>query len=402
MDKRIREMQRVYKFRLYPNKEQEESLSFVMEDCRWVYNHFLSTWNNADKIPSRYELQATLPQLKAVRPTLGNVNSKVLQMVLFTLYTNLSSLVALKKKGKKVGRLRYKKYGSFKSFILNQSGFKVKTTGNRLDKLYVSKVGDVQIMLHQEIEGDIKQVIIKKYKSGEWYALVCAEKEVQSTDKLPESLVGIDMGLSHFLTDNNGVQIENPKFYKQTLKRIKIEQQRLSRKKKGSNNRLIQKIKLNNLYNKLTHQRDDFLHKLSRGYVDKYDMISAEDLNIGNMVRNHNFAQSILDSSWGKFFSMLSYKAESAGKIFVKIDPRNTSKECSVCGSIQDMPLSQRTYNCSACGSIMDRDVNAATNILKRGIVRQGLPYKHLEIAPLPIPFQVSASAIVEGGSPFR
>jgi len=319
-----------------------------------------------------------------------------------TVYSNLSSLVALKKKGRKVGRLRYKKYGQFKSFILNQSGFKVKTTGNRLDNLYVSKVGDIPIRLHQKIEGVVKQVIIKKYMSGEWYALVCTEKETQSTKQTPQSFIGLDVGLLHFLTDNIGRQIENPKFYKQTLKRIKKEQSRLSRKKKGSNNRLKQKKRLNTLYNKLTNQRNDFLHKLSRHYVDAYDLIAVEDLNITGMVRNRHPSQSILDSSWSKFFFMISYKAESADKVFVKVDPKNTSKECSICGNIQDMPLSERIYHCPVCDATADRDVNAAINILKRGIVRQGLPSTLLEVAPLPTPMQVSASVIVEGRSPFR
>lgn len=395
-------MQTTYKFRLYPTSEQEQSLSFVMEVCRWVYNHFLYIWNSVPKIPSRYDLQAILPELKKDHPDLKKVNSKTLQMVLFTLYSNLSSLVALKKKGKKVGRLRYKKYGQFKSFILNQSGFKVKTTGNRLDNLYVSKVGDIPIRLHQKIEGVIKQVIIKKYRSGEWYAMVCTEKETQSTTQTPQSFIGLDVGLLHFLTDNIGRQIENPKFYKQALKRIKKEQRRLSSKKKGSNNWLKQKKRLNKSYDKLTHQRDDFLHKLSRYYVDAYDLIIAEDLTITGMVRNRNLSQSILDSSWSKFFFMLSYKAESADKVFVKIDPKNTSKECSVCGNIQDIPLSKRTYYCAICDATVDRDVNAAINILKRGIVRQGLPSTLLEIAPLPTPLQVSASVIVEGRSPFR
>ena len=394
-------MPAVYKFRLYPTSEQEQSLLFVMEVCRWVYNHFLSIWNSVPKIPSRYDLQATLPELKKDRPDLKKVNSKTLQMVLFTLYTNLSSLVALKKKGRKVGRLRFKKYGQFKSFILNQSGFKVKTTGNHLDNLYVSKVGNIPIRLHQKIEGVIKQVIIKKYRSGEWYALVCTEKETQSTKQTPQSVIGLDVGLLHFLTDNIGRQIENPKFYKQTLKRIKKEQRRLSRKKKGSNNRLKQKNRLNKLYDKLTNQRDDFLHKLSRYYVDAYDLIAVEDLNITGMMRNRHLSQSILDSSWSKFFFMVSYKAESADKVFVKVDPKNTSKECSTCGNIQDMPLSERIYHCPACDATADRDVNAAINILKRGIVRQGLPSTLLEIAPLPTPLQVSASAIIEGRSPF-
>lgn len=395
-------MQMVYKFRLYPTSEQEQSLLFVMEVCRWIYNHFLSIWNGVTKIPSRYDLQATLPELKKDHPHLKKVNSKILQMVLFMLYNNLKALRELKKNGRKVGRLRYKKYGRFKSFILNQSGFKVKTTGNTLDKLYVSKVGDIPIKLHQKMDGVIKQVIIKKYKSGEWYALICTEKDAQHKIQTPRSFIGLDMGLLHFLTDNMGIQIENPKFYKQTLKRIKIEQRRLSRKKRGSKNRLNQKLKLNKLYNKLTNQRGDFLHKLSRYYVDTYDLISIEALNIPNMVRNHNLSQSILDSSWSKFFYMLSYKAESAGKILIKVDPKNTSKECSICGNIKDMPLSDRVYNCSECGIIIDRDVNAAINILKRGIMRQGLPSTLPEIAPLQNLFQVSASSIVEGRSPFR
>ena len=126
------------------------------------------------------------------------------------------------------------------------------------------------------------------------------------------------------------------------------------------------------------------------------------DYGITNMVRNYNLSQSILDSSWSKFFYMLSCKAESAGKILIKVDPGNTSKECSICGNVQDMPLSERMYNCSECGIAVDRDVNAATNILKRGITRQGLPSTLLEMAPLQNLLQVSASAVVEGRSPLR
>ncbi|CAD6492031.1 MAG: putative transposase [Candidatus Argoarchaeum ethanivorans] len=395
-------MQMVYKFRLYPTSEQEQFLLFVMEVCRWVYNHFLSIWNSVAKIPGRYDLQATLPQLKDDNPNLKKVNSKTLQMVLFMLYNNLKVLRELKKKGRKVGRLRYRKYGRFKSFILNQSGFKLKITDNRLDKLYVSKVGDIPIRLHQKIDGVIKQVIIKKYQSGKWYALICTEKDAQPKNQMPRSFIGLDMGLLHFLTDTAGRQIENPKFYKQTLKLIKIGQRKLSRKKKGSKNRLKQKLRLNRLYDKLTHQRDDFLHKLSRYYVDTYDLISVEDLNVTNMVKNHKLSQSILDSSWSKFFYMLSYKAESAGKILIKVNPKNTSKECSICGSMQDMPLSERIYNCSECGIVIDRDVNAAINILRRGIIRQGLPFTLPETAPLQSLLQVSASSVVEGRSHLR
>ncbi|GAH60981.1 unnamed protein product, partial [marine sediment metagenome] len=175
--------------------------------------------------------------MKKEHEGLKKVNSKTLQMVLFMLYNNLKALRELKKKGRKVGRLRYKKYGKIKSFILNQSGFKVIKTDNRLDKLYISKVGDIPIRVHREIEGKIKQVIIKQYKSGEWYALISADNEVSVITKTIEKVIGLDMGIKFFLSDSDGRQIENPKFYKKTLERLRIEQRKLSRTKKGSKNR---------------------------------------------------------------------------------------------------------------------------------------------------------------------
>jgi putative transposase len=377
------EMQITYKFRLYPSAEEEKKLLFVLEICRLLYNSFLALWNDSEKIPLRYKLQAMLPAMKEEREDLKKVNSKTLQMVLFMLYNNLKALRELKKNGRKVGKLRYKKYGNFKSFILNQSGFKVIKTGNRLDRLHISKVGDIPIRIHREIECLIKQVIIKRYKSGEWYALVCVDKKYTMIERVIEKVIGLDMGVKFFLSDSDGKQVENPKFYKKTLERIRVEQRKLSPKKKGSNNRKKQILQLAKLHQRLTNQRDDFLHKLSRFYVDSYDLIAIEDLNIKGMTRNHHLAQSILDASWSKFFRMLSYKAESAGKIVVKVNPRGTSKEYKY-------------------GEELDRDYNASLNILERGMLGQGLPFEPLEIEPLRELKQVSASSVVEGGSPLR
>jgi len=374
-------MEKTYKFRLYPNKEQEKKLFTILNLCAWVYNFFLSKWSETDKIPSRYTLQAMLPTLKEEKSELKEVNSKTLQMVLFKLYSNLKVLSSLKKNGKRVGRLRYKKY--VKSFILNQSGYKVIKTEKRLGRLYISKVGEISIRIHREIEGKIKQVIIKQYKSGDWYALVSVDKEISLITKAIDKVIGLDMGIKFFLSDSDGRQIENPKFYKKTLDRIKIEQRKLSRTKKGSNNRKKQILRLVKLYQRLTNQRDDFLHKLSRFYVNSYDLISVEDLIITNMVKNHRFAQSILDASWSKFFGMLSYKAESAGKVVPKINPRDTSKE--------------HKY-----GYEIDRDYNASINILERGMVGQGLPFEPSEVEPLRELTFVPASSVVEAGSTFR
>jgi len=376
-------MQITYKFRLYPSAEEEKKLLFVLEVCRLLYNSFLAIWNDSDKIPSRYKLQAMLPSMKEEHEGLKKVNSKTLQMVLFTLYNNLKALRELKKKGRKVGRLRYKKYGQLKSFILNQSGFKQITTGNRLDKLHISKVGDIPIRIHREIEGKVKQVIVKQYKSGEWYALISVDKEVSVVTRTIEKVIGLDVGVKFFLSDSDGRQIENPKFYKKTLERLEIEQRRLSRKKKGSQNRKKQVLRLAKLHQRLTNQRDDFLHKLSRFYVDSYDLIAVEDLNIKGMTRNHHLAQSILDASWSKFFGMLESKAEIAGSLVPKVNPRGTSKE--------------HKY-----GMEIDRDYNASLNILERGMLGQGLPFVPSEVEPLRELIPISASSIVEVGSPLR
>ena len=376
-------MQITYKFRLYPSAEEEKKLLFVLELCRLLYNSFLSICNDSDKIPSRYTLQAMLPAMKEEHEGLKKANSKTLQMVLFTLYNNLKALRELKKKGRKVGRLRYKKYGQFKSFVLNQSGFKVVKTDKRLDKLYISKVGDVPVRIHREIEGKIKQVIVKQYKTGEWYALISADKEVSVITKVMDKVIGLDVGIKFFLSDSDGRQIENPKFYKKTLERLRIEQRKLSRKKKGSQNRKKEILRLAKLHQRLTNQRDDFLHKLSRFYVDNYDLIAIEDLNIKGMTKNRHLAQSILDASWSKFFGMLSCKAESAGKTVERVNPRGTSKE--------------HKY-----GMEIDRDYNASINILERGLLGQGLPFVPSEVEPLRTLIQVSASSIVEVGSPLR
>ena len=234
------------------------------------------------------------------------------------------------------------------------------------------------IRIHREIKGNIKQVIIKKHNSGKWFACICTQEEIKVEKRDIKKVIGIDVGLKHFLTDSDRRQIENPRFYKKTLERIEVVQHWLSRKQKGSKNREKQRVKLAKLYEKLVNQRDDFLHKLSRFYADNYDAICVENLNIRNMVRNHNLAGRILDASWGRFLQLLEYKAERAGALVVKVNPRGTSKE-------RDKPL--------------DRDYRASLNILMRG---WDSPETPAETKPLRKLIQVPVSSIIEAGSPFR
>ncbi|MEM0328434.1 MAG: transposase, partial [Thermoproteota archaeon] len=344
---------------------------------RQTYNYFLAQWNGNSKIPSRFELQAQLPKLKREKPELCNVYSKVLQMVLYQLYSNLKALSKMKKNRKKVGRLRFKSKGWFKTFVYNQSGFKLTKTEKRLDLLRLSKIGDIPIRVHRTIEGRIKQVIVKRHNSGKWFACISVEKEIKVANREPKRIVGLDVGVRHFLTDSDGRQIENPRFYEKTIRRIRVLHHWLSRKRKDSKNREKQKIKLAKAYEKLINQRDDFLHKLSRFYVNNYDVICVEDLNIQKMVRNHNLAQKILDASWGRFLQLLEQKAERAAVRVVKVNPRGTSEGLSY----------ENPY----------RDWISANRIKMRG---WDSPKTPAEMKPLLV--EIPASLIVEAGSPLQ
>jgi putative transposase len=361
-----------YRYRLYPSKQQESTLLCHLDICRQLYNTLLSLkCNNI----GRKQLQVMLPEMKKHRLELAEVYSKALQMVNIQLHHNLSVLHALKLKGRKVGRLRFKKEGRYRTLNYNQSGFSIDGK-----KLSLSKIDLIPIKLHRPIAGKPKGVLITHAKSGKWFAIFQCEHPSQPLPSCNKS-VGIDVGLKHFLSDSDGRQIENPRYYRKTEQKLKIAQRSLSRKRKGSSYRSNARLKVARLSEKLTNQRDDFLHKLSRFYVNYYGLIAVEDLRIRNMVRSRNYAKSILDASWGKFFKLLSCKAESAGRIVVKVNPRGTSQE----------------YN----HGLIDRDYNASLNILELGLAGSGRPYEPVETRPILAPHQVPASLIIEAGSPY-
>lgn len=361
-----------YRFRLYPSRKTEEILLRHLDLCRWLYNHLLEELNKAEgQKLSQKDTQALIVKLKKEKPELKQVYSKVLQMVNYQLWSNIRALSALKKNGRKIGKLRYK--GNwFKTLNYNQSGFRLEEK-----KLYLSKVGAINIKLHRPIKGQVKGVLIKRESSGKWFAIFQVENSKDNTTATGKA-IGLDVGIKYFLSDSDGRQIENPKFYKRSLARIRKLHRTLSRKKKGSKNRAKARVKLARAYEKVVNQRDDFLHKLSRFYVNNYDVICVEDLNIKGMVRNHSLAQKILDASWSKFLQMLSYKAENAGGTLLKVNPRGTSLEYKY--------------------GELDRDYNASLNILERGLAGLGRPFAPVEIKPLPL--VVRASVIVEAGSP--
>jgi len=361
-----------YRFRLYPSRKTEEMLFQQLGLCRWLYNRLLEDLNNAKadgRKLTQKDTQSLIVKLKREKPELEQVYSKVLQLVNYQLWSNIRALSVMKKNGRKIGKLRFKGKW-FKTLNFNQSGFKLEGK-----KLCLSKVGAINIKLHRPIEGKVKGVFVKRELSGKWHAIFQCENVQKPLPKMDRT-VGIDVGVKHFLSDSDGRQIENPQFYGRSLERLQKAHRALSRKKKGSKNRTKARVSLAQAYEKVVHQRDDFLHKLSRFYVNNYNVIAVEDLNVTGMVRGR-FVKKILDASWSKFFAMLSYKAENAGRTLVKVNPRGTSREHK--------------------HGELDRDYNASLNILERGLAGLGRPSAPVEIKPL---LAVPASVVVEAGSP--
>ncbi len=206
--------------------------------------------------------------------------------------------------------------------------------------------------------------------------------EIPGVEKVePKTSVGIDLGINTLATLSASTVIENPKTLDKHDSKLRKAQKDLSRKNKGSNNYNKQKTVLKGVYRKVRNVRKDYLHKASRILADTYDQIVFEDLQIKNMVKKHHLARSIHDASWNMLINFTTYKAEEAGGAVKLVNPRNTSKQCSVCGCIQAMPLSQRTYKCPDCGSVMNQDHNAAINILNRHVPTDCGEFKPVKMA---------------------
>ena len=371
-----------YRFRLYPNKEQEQKLLFTLDKCRFVYNKLLEGLNKQEKI-NRNELQHSILKIKEENKEINNIYSKVLQYENYRLFSNLRSLSRLKKKGKKIGKLRFKGKDWFKTFTYNQSGFKLINNGKRCQVLKLSKIGNILVRCHRDINDKIKQVTIKKEASGKWFASIIAENKDTITKTRNKNKVGIDLGILNYIYDSDGNCFDNPKHLSESMVKLAKAQKKLSKKKKGSNNKNKQRLKTAIIHERIVNKRNDFLHKLSRYYINNYSLIAIENLNVKGLIKLSYNAKNIMDASWSRFIQMLEYKAERAGVQIAKVEPGGTTQTCSNCGIEVHKKLWNRIHKCS-CGLEINRDYNSAKEILKRALVRQDLSeFKPMEIKPL-------------------
>ncbi len=363
-------VQQMFKYRIYPSSKQKIRLLNQFKICKEIYNTLLGL-NKKLLVNKKFDFDSLVKDIKTTCPEhYTQAHSQVLQNVsdrLSKAFDNFFNRIKLRKKGVKI-KAGYPRFKSrINSITFPQSGFKFASD----KRLYCSKIGNVHIVLHRVPKGKIKTLTIKVNKANQWFACFSCELPDNIVKHTSKEKIGIDVGIESFATLSKGEQIANPRFLIKSEKKLKLLHRRLSKKKKGSKNRNKARFRLAKQHIKVANQRTDFLHKLSHRITNTYSFIAVEDLIIKNMVKNRYLAKSISDASWNSFINMLSYKAVTCGGQLVKVNPRNTSKTCSTCGTIINLPLSKRKFKCPSCGFVCHRDLNASINILKIG---QDLP----------------------------
>jgi putative transposase len=359
---------KTFKFRIYPTKHQTSFLEFTLEECRYLYNKLLEqrkyAWEIQGVSLNLKIQQKLLPSLKRFHQNFKIINAAVLQNVNSRVDFAFKSFFKRVKSGGKPGYPRFKGKGNYDSITFPQvpKGCQIKN-----EKLVVDKIGHIKIKQHRKLEGKPKTATIKRSHTGKWYVTFICEVE-RKVLPFNKNKVGIDVGIKSFAVLSDNTSINNPKFFRNEEKELVRIQRRFDKTKKGTIERIKRKKVVSRIHERIRFKRENFIHQESRKIVDNYGIICVEDLTITRMVKNHNLAKSIADAAWSGFFNKLSYKAESAGRLFVKVNPAYTSRDCHKCGNRQKLTLADRIYDCPVCGLHIDRDLNSSFNILRLGM----------------------------------
>jgi putative transposase len=364
---------KAYKFRIYPNAEQQVLFAKTFGCCRLVYNYYLdrriSEYNTNKTVITCAMCSKELSDLKKTDDFvfLQEVDSIALQQSLRHLDSAFQNFFKRSKSG----------FPKFKSKNNNKHSYSTVRVDNNIfikdNCLKLPKIGFVKMKLHRQIPDDykLKSVTISKSASNKYYASILFEYENQVIQKDLHDFIGLDFSMKELYIDSNGNEPCYPRYYRESEKRLKREQRKLSRMQKGSANRYKQKLRIAKLHEKIANQRKDFLHKQSRYISDNYDCVCIEDLDMRAMSQSLNFGKSVMDNGWGMFITFLKYKLEEQGKKLVKIDKYFASSQlCSVCNykNPDVKNLSIRQWDCPICKTHHDRDVNAAVNIRNEGM----------------------------------
>ena len=368
-------VRKTFKEKLRPTPTQEQALDEVLWRCRDLYNTALeqriTAWQRSRVSVCRYEQEAELKDIRTEFPDYAAIHSHILQDVLARLDKTYQAFFRRLQRGEKAGFPRFKGRNRFHSFT-----FKEYSNGARLDNgfLVLSKIGRISVHWSRPIQGAPKTVTISREADGWYVAISCADVPIQPLPSTGQE-TGIDLGVESFATLANGQPIFVPSYYRKAEAYLRRCQRRVARRKKGSHRRRNAVALLAKAHQHIRNQRRDFHHREARKLVQAHDVIYHEDLRVTNMVRNHHLAKSIFDAGWGAFLTILTFKAESAGKRVQAVNPAFTSQACSGCGVMVSKGLSVRWHSCPDCGVSLHRDHNAALNIFRLGQEHSRLGY---------------------------
>ena len=353
-----------YKYKLKPTKQQREIFEQTVGCCRFVYNYFLHLNNCIYEHEQRFVFNS---EMSAMLPIIKNENGFLLEPLAQCLQASLRNLSnAFTRFFKGIGEYpQFKKKNKSKSSFTYFQQMKVYENSNQV---WLPKIGRFKYVNYRPIEGRVKSMTV--YKDCEdWYVSILVEQEIEEKVKTQNNPVGIDVGLKEFAVLSTEEVAPNPKFFIKLESKLGKLQRRMARKKKGSNNKNKAKLLVAKLHAKIRNSRNDFLHKVSTRIVKNHDVICVEDLNVAGMLKNSKLAKSIQDVGWSMFNTMLKYKCLWHSKHYQQVERFYPSSQiCSNCGGRKKMPLKLRTYICEDCGHTEDRDYNASKNIRQRGL----------------------------------
>ena len=355
-------IRKAYKYRIYPNSEQKVFFAKCFGCVRFFYNKSLSDMNEIYKSTGKFK-NITPASYKEEYPFLKEVDSLAL------CNAQVNRNMAFKSFFKKQNAFpNYKSKRHDQSYTTNNQG-SVKISDNHR-YISIPKCSRIRIKKHRDFIGMIKSITVSMTTDNKYYISLLVETEIEPLKKSNRT-IGLDLGLKELIVDSNGKKYKNHKYLTKSQNKLAKEQRKLSKMIKGSNNRNKQRIKVAKLHKHIQNQRNDYLHKLSKKIIDENQIICIEDLKVKDMMSDSKLARNISDVSWSKLVAMLIYKASWYGRKVIKVPATYPSSQlCSICSYKNSLTkdLGIRKWTCPQCGSIHDRDINAAKNILSKGI----------------------------------
>jgi putative transposase len=367
-------MMRAFQYRLRPNAAQTAALEYILADSQETYNAALQerrdAWKLQRKSVTYNEQQAELTELRK-DPRFAVIACDIQREPLRRVDRAFKAFFRRCKAGaRQPGFPRFRSRDRYDSFAFNLPVVRERS-------IKIPNLGDVRAKQCRPLQGKPKLCTVKRF-GKRWIASVVCDIGPEPEKVAVSTVIGIDVGLTHFVTLSDGQQVENPRWTRQHEARIAKANRQLATKVRGSKNRGRAKEMLRRAYQLAADARKNYCHHVSKWLVANYDLIAFEKLNISGMVRGH-FAKSILDAAWGLLIWQISYKAEGAGRWAVPVNPRGTSQRCSSCGETVLKELWQRQHDCPSCGLSLDRDHNASLNILALGQSAAGIPAKSIQ-----------------------